>query len=412
MFTQWGICIAQTPALQWQKCLGGTNFDYAYSITRTYDGGYIIAGGSESRNGDVIPRTGSVDSIVDAWIVKLCPTGAIQWQKCYGGSGQDYANCIHQTSDGGYIFCGVSYSINGDVSVNKGRGDVWVVRTNSIGQLLWQKTYGGSQDEWGEFIRQTADGGYIVACQAYSRDGDVLDHHYAAGVENTDYWILKLDNNGNIEWQKSLGGYGEDHVYGLMQTADGNYLVMGNAVTAGMGDITGGHSGSKDMWVVKLSATGNIVWQKCYGGSQSEAGLSFLQTADGGYLLAGATQSNDGDVSGNHGGTDGWLVKINDTGGIQWQKCYGGTGTEGPEKIMKVTGGYLMAGENYSAHGDIDYWLAQVNDTGLLLWQRSAGGSNDEYLHGVAASDDGGFVVAGETASFNGDVSGNHGNSD
>ncbi len=189
------------PAIQWEKALGGTGYDYATSIVQTSDGGYIVAGYSYSNDGDVTGNHGSADY----WVVKLDNTGSISWQKSLGGSGDDEAASIVQTSDGGYIMAGSSNSNDGDVTGNHGSYDCWVVKLDNTGSVSWQKSLGGTGGDLASSVEQTSDGGYIVAGQSYSTDGDVTGNHGVA-----DCWVVKLDDTGSISWQKSLGGSNAD----------------------------------------------------------------------------------------------------------------------------------------------------------------------------------------------------------
>jgi len=290
------------PSIEWQKCFGGSSEDFTSLIKQTNDGGYIIVGGSESNDGDVTGHHG--DS--DYWIVKLTSGGAIDWQKCFGGSGSDWASSIQQTSDGGYIVAGYSSSNNSDVTGNLGGSDSWIVKLTSTGSIQWQKSLGGSSDDSAESIQQTSDGDYIVAGGSESNDGDVTGHHSSS--DTMDYWIVKLTSGGAINWQKSLGGSGYDLANLIQQTSEGGYIVAGQSDSKD-GDVTGNHGGH-DYWIVKLASTGSIEWQKCFGGSGWDQYTSIQQTSDGSYIVAGYSSSNGGDVTGNHGGYDYWVVKL------------------------------------------------------------------------------------------------------
>jgi len=237
----------------------------------------------------------------------------IEWQKCLGGSNDDEAYSVQQTSDGGYIVAGSTRSNDGDVSGNHEEvwwlvWDFWVVKLDRYGDIEWQKCLGGSDSDWAESIQQTNDGGYIVAGYTGSNDGDVSGNH-----GEKDFWVVKLDRYGDIEWQKCLGGSGGggsggDYAYSVQQTSDGGYIVAGET-WSNNGDVSGYHGGG-DVWVVKLDRYGDIKWQKCLGGSSWDWAYSIQQTNDGGYIVAGLTRSNDGDVSGNYGEKDFWVVKL------------------------------------------------------------------------------------------------------
>jgi len=400
---------AQAPAIQWQKCLGGPDGDAAYSIQQTNDGGFIVAGVTSSNDGHVWGNHGGSD----AWVVKLDSSMFIHMQKCLGGTGADFAYSIKQTSDGGFIVAGFTMSNDGDVSGNHGWNDAWVVKLNSSGDIEWQKCLGGTNDDYAYSIQQTSDGGFIVAGETNSNDGDVSGNH-----GNSDYWVVKLNSSGTIEWQKCLGGTGWDEAYSIQQTSDGGFIVAGYT-SSNDGDVSGFH-GYSDYWVVKLNSSGDIEWQKCLGGTNDDWARSIKQTSDGGFIVAGETRSYNGDVSGNHGGIDYWVVKLDSLGDIEWQKCLGGTNNDYARSIQQTSdGGFIVAGYTSSNDGDVsgfhgysDYWVVKLNSSGDIEWQKCLGGTNDDWARSIKQTSDGGFIVAGFTASNDGDVSGNQGNSD
>ena len=237
------------------------------------------------------------------------PPPPIELARSYGGSGNDWARAIQQTTDGGYIVAAHTESSDGDVTLNRGLSDYWVIKLNAQGGIVWQKTYGGSGYDTAASIEQTPDGGYIVAGSsssggwASSSDGDVSGKR---GITN--YWIVKLDAEGKLLWQRPLGGSMMDQANSVQQTTDGGYIVAGDSISKD-GDVSG-NRGNADYWIVKLNVRGKIVWQKTLGGSGSDIATSIQQTTDGGYIIAGHSDSKDGDVSGNHGGYDYWIVKL------------------------------------------------------------------------------------------------------
>lgn len=401
---------SQTFTTQWKVSLGGSDIDNANSILQTTDGGYIAAGFSDSNNGDVSGNHGNPDY----WIVKLNNQGVIQWQKSLGGTSVEQAHSIIQTTDGGYVVAGYSYSNNGDVSGNHGGYDSWVVKLNNLGVIQWQKSLGGTGSDLANSIVQTADGGYIVAGFSDSNNGDVSGNHGSS----SDCWIVKLNDLGVIQWQKSIGGSNYDDAYSIVQTTDGGYIVAGVS-SSNDGDVSGNH-GTFDYWVVKLNSLGVIQWQKSLGGSSDDYAYSIVQTTDGGYVLAGVSISNNGDVSGNQGAFDYWVVKLNSFGVIQWQKSLGGTGSDFAYSIIQTTdGGYVVAGYSNSNNGNVsgnngrnDYWIVKLNNLGVIQWQHCLGGSNDDIASSIIQTSDGSYVVAGMVISNDGDVSGNHGSSD
>ncbi len=338
------LTIAQNPpSIQWQKCYGGNGNDEVHSIQQTSDGGFIMAGFSSSSNGNVTANYGNTDFLV----IKTDSTGTIQWSKSLGGSSYDQAYSIQQTKDEGYIVTGYSYSDDVDITNHHGFSgalpDLWVVKLNSSGDKVWQNSLGGSTGtDFANCVRQTLDGGYIIAGYTYSNNGDVTGYR-----GNGDWWVVKLSNLGIIEWQKALGSYSTDIAYSILQTDDGGYITAGfcGAKTA---DVIENH-GAKDIWVVKLNGLGILEWQKSYGGSGQDEARSIQQTKDGGFVITGLSSSNDYDASGNHGAADFWILKINSIGDLQWQKSYGGGNFDQAHSVQQTSdGGYIVAGETSS----------------------------------------------------------------
>jgi len=432
-------CHAQTaPTIEWQNCLGGNNADVAFSISQTTDGGFIVAGQSDSNDGDVSGHHGTPgDYSFDYWVVKLDSSGGIQWQKCLGGSDNDVARSISQTTDGGFIVAGDSYSNDGDVSGHHGTpgdysADYWVVKLNSSGGIQWQKSLGGSDDDVAWSIFHTTDGGFIVAGQSGSNDGDVSGLH--GSTYDFDYWVVKLDSSGGIQWQKCLGGSNGDVAFSISQANDSGFIVAGDSYSND-GDVSGHHGSTTnfDYWVVKLDSMGGIQWQKCLGGSGNDYARSISPNSDGGFIVAGYSSSHDGDVSGHHGtpgdySVDYWVVKLNSLGGIQWQKCLGGSGNDHACSISPSSdGGFIVAGYSSSHDGDVsgwhvgydgwgspyyDDWVVKLNSSGDIKWQKCLGGSNSDKANSGEQTTDGGFILAGCSDSNDGDVSGNHGSGD
>ena len=399
-----------------EKNYGGAASEFAYSIQQTSDGGYFVVGyTASSTSGDV---SGANRGSNDGWVVKLDAAGAITWQKNYGGTANDTFYAGQQTSDGGYVVTGyVASSANGNVSgVNKGSGDVWVVKLDATGNISWEKNYGGASVDEGVFIRQTIDGGYIVAGDTMSSVSlDVT----GTNKGSQDAWVLKLDASGNITWQKNYGGSGVDVLQSLQETTDGGYILAGNTTSSASGDVSGANKGSNDVWVVKLDASGNITWQKNYGGSGADTCKSIQKTSDGGYVLVATTASSaNGEVTGiSKGGNDVWVVKLDATGAISWQKNYGGSGADTGASIQQHTdGGYiLVAGTASSASGDMsgiskggnDVWAIKTDSTGTISWQKNFGGSGSDVAQSMQITSDGNYIVSGYTSSsVSGDVSG------
>jgi len=414
---------AQTaPSIKWEKSYGGTNDEEVYSFQQTTDGGYIVAGLSNSTDGDVTGNHQSIyGPTYDYWIVKLDSVGGLQWEKSLGGSGVDVAYSIQQTKEGGYIVAGASNSTDGDVTgyhpgVNSigVTSDYWIVKLDSAGGITWEKSLGGIGDDFAYSIQQTTDGGYIVAGYSTSADGDVTGHH--GDTTTSDYWIVKLHPTGDIQWEKSLGGSNYDQAQSIQQTKDGGYIIAGLSNSAN-GDVTGNHGGvNNDDWVVKLDSIGTLQWEKSLGGTGDDRGYSIQQTTDKGYIVAGFSNSTDGDVTGNHGNYDYWIVKLDSTGAMQWEKSLGGSNDDEAYSIRQTTdGGYIVAGESLSIDGDItgnhgyyDYWIVKLSSDGGIQWEKALGGSNSDGAEFANLTNDGGCIVAGSSNSSDGEVTGNH----
>lgn len=385
--------------------------DRPNSIRTTTDGGYVIAGYTQSNNGDVSGYQGGGD----AWIMKLDVDGNLEWQRCLGGTSDDEAYDIQQTVDGGFVVAGRTMSSDGDVSSNHGGYDAWVVKLNTTGDIQWQKTLGGSNGDEMKSIHQTSDGGYITAGSSISNDADVNGNH-----GSFDAWVIKLNSGGDTLWTKCLGGSGSDNVFSIRQIADDGYIVSGHT-SSNDGDVSGNH-GSYDAWVLKISVVGVLQWQKCIGGPQFEKVASLFKTIDDNYFVAGMTDSNSGDINGNNGAEDAWVLRLNANGDTLWSKCFGGSNDDVAEAISPTAdGACVITGNTQSNDGDVsdnhgglqgDAWLAKVDENGNLLWQVCLGGSGTDWAVGVQQTIDYGFILTGSTGSNNGDVIGNNGSGD
>ncbi len=399
------------PAMVWEKSYGGTQGDMAKSMERTTDGGYIIAGNTESPNdGDVSGLRGQHDF----WVLKISATGMLQWQKCIGGSRSEEAFGIHQTFDGGYIAVGYTNSNDSDVAGNHGGDDMWVVKLDASGGIEWQKTMGGTLADAAYTIVQTPDSGYVVAGNGVSTDGDLAGVTCHGGA---DIFLFKLTQAGTIAWKKALGGAGNETAKCLRITADGG-LILAGSTTSVNGDITTANRGAEDIWVVKLNATGDITWQKTFGGSAPDMVADINQANDGGYIFAATTASADSDITNNHGFNDMWIVKLTPTGNIEWQKCFGCSSNDGGASVRQTfDGGYIAGGSSgrdingdvTQCYGTLDYWIVKLTPSGELSWQRSLGGLDPEGCSVVLQTRDSGYIAAGGGGYNSGVVTGNHG---
>jgi len=341
---------------------GGADYEYAWDVQQTSDGGYVVAGDTSTFG------AGSRD----IWLLKLDSNGGVAWQKTYGGEGTDGASAMQQTSDGGYVVVGETYSFGA------GGGDFWVLKLDSSGDIDWQRAYGGTGSDEASAVQQTADDGYVVVGET---------HSFGAG--NSDFWVLKLDSDGDVGWQQTYGGADGDGASSVEQTADGGYVVAGETYSFG--------AGRSDYWVLKLDPGGTVDWQRTYGRGLEDYPYAVRQTGDGGYVVVGKTETS------GPGPTNLWLLKLNSDGGVDWQSAYGwdGMGTVGYDVQQTEDDGYVVAGKNYpyTERGN-DGWVLKLDADGAVDWQRSYGGNDFDRARSVQQTSDGGYVVAGWTESF------------
>ncbi|HKR05103.1 MAG TPA: T9SS C-terminal target domain-containing protein [Bacteroidia bacterium] len=389
--------------IRWQNTIGGNNNDIITSIEQTADGGYILGGYSESGiSGD---KTEGCVGSPDYWIVKTDASGNIQWQNTIGGYSTDYLFSTRQTADGGYILGGYSGSpISGDkTELCIGGYDYWIVKTDSMGNIQWQNTIGGSSYDELYSIQQTSDMGYILGGHSTSNSGGDKTENNNGVV---DFWIVKTDSLGNIQWDNTIGGSSDDQLHSIQGTVDGGYILGGSSYSDISGDKTENSNGSRDYWIVKTDSLGNIQWQNTIGGNNYDKLYSIQQTADGGYILAGYSNSIiSGDKTENSIGNDYWIVKTDSLGIIQWQNTIGGSGWDEPHSIQQTgDGGYILcgySGSNISGDktenctGTWDFWIVKTDALGNIIWQNTIGGNNDDRSYSIRQTADGGYIVGG-----------------
>lgn len=363
-------------------------------------------------NGDVTGHHGRDDY----WVVKLDSTGEIEWQKSLGGTNQDVANSIQQTFDGGYIVAGSTKSDDEDVSDLHGDfsfEDYWVVKLDSTGKIEWEKTLGLDYPDYAYSINQTFDSGYIVAGTTLGTSGNVT---------LSDFLIVKLKSDGTVQWEKRMEESSYQEARYIQQTFDSGYIICGYTTVVWDSICAGGYN--YDYWVVKLDTSGSVQWQKTFGGSCYDEASSVQQTSDSGYIIAGFSNSSSGDITGNHGGYDYWIIKLDSSGTLQWEKSLGGSTNEYAYSVKQTKDdGYIIAGHTNSNDGDVsgnhsflsyDFWLVKLDSIGTVQWQKCLGGTGNEGTFPAPPRTtaqptfDGGYIIAGMSNSNDGDVSGNH----
>jgi hypothetical protein len=298
------------------------------------------------------------------WLVKLNAQGTIVWQKTIGGSNEDKANSVISTADNGFVVAGSTKSSDFDLAgiANLGNTDLLVAKVDANGTTQWLKTYGGSGDDAAFAIITTIGSGFLLAGSTTSNDHDITS---AKG--NTDMWALRLDANGDKLWSKVFGGTNIDIATAAAQTTEGGFAIAGYSNSLD-GDVQGNH-GSSDCWIVKLDVNGNKLWTKSLGGSSDDQANAITALPDGGMILAGYVNSNNGDVTGNHGDNDLWIVKLDGAGNKKWARAFGGFGAETANSVLltspstiQLTGSASNNDQDVSGnHGSFDIWVVTVN---------------------------------------------------
>lgn len=426
----WIVKVNETGTKIWDKTIGGNGIDVLAAIAPTADGGYLLGGSSDS---DIMAgKTAANKGGADFWVVKILGNGTKVWDKTYGGRGNDKLKTIVQAINGSYLLGGSSTSGEGiDKSeVNRGEDDYWLVKTDTNGNKSWDKTFGGITGEGGIFgtdygdflntVAPTADGGYLLGGTSDSNAGFDKSED-SKGF--TDFWVVKIKEElpqATLALDNAYGGSEAEGFTTILNTTDGGYLLGGHSLSDNSGDKTQDGRGRNDFWIVKTDAAGRKLWDKRFGGTNHDYLNQIIATQDGGYLLAGSSRSSfSGDKSqDSRGGQDYWIVKVNSAGLKQWDRRFGGSGYDDLRKVAQLaTGEYMLAGfsnspaggeKSQSSQGGRDYWILKISSIGNKLWDRRYGGNLDDNLESFVLLSDGGYVLAGSSASgISGDKSEN-----
>ncbi|GAB1308637.1 lipoprotein [Urechidicola sp. KH5] len=403
------------PKINLVATYGGSGNEVAQSIITTNEGGYAVFGYSQSADGDL---TGRFGNDFDYWLLKFDSFHNLQWSKTFGGTSSDKGfDCI-QTEDGGFALVGLSESNDGDVSENFGGNDVWVVKTDNQGNIIWEVSHGFSGNDQGLSLLETSDNQLLIigVLDVTASGGDGNDR-FTARHAGGDYWAIKLDGNGNKIWRRYFGGSFTDTPYGIAPTIDGGFILAGSSDSTDV-DVSE-NKGNYDYWIVKINANGDLVWERNFGGSQIDEARSIVRSNDGNYVILGDSRSNDFDITNPRGAADMWLIKIDDSGNLIWEKSIGGTSFDAGRKILSNTEGFLLTGSSRSSDLDVsenkgqnDGWIVQVDMNGNLVWQISCGGSQIDFYYGITELANGQIVAIGETNSADGDIDLNRGFTD
>lgn len=358
-------------AMQWDQTYGGVFDDWAYSVIQTTDGGFALTGSTASFG---------VQYNYDGWLVKTDTYGVMEWNQTYGSIFDDSTYSVIQTVDGGFALAGYT-------STTSVGGDAWLVKTDANGVMQWNRTYGSGMFDGAQSVIQTADGGFALV-------GSTL----SIWASNFDGLLVKADVNGVMQWNQTYGGLGRDKSLSVIQTMDEGFAFAGFTTSTGAGD--------EDFWLVKTDAGGKIEWIQTYGGTGEERANAVIQTEDGGFVLIGHTTSFNAVVSDAwlvktdaHG-----VMKWNKLYGdslLEWNKLYRGSSwDEAHSVIQTVDGGFVLAGITDSLEGRRDAWLVKIDAYGVVEWNKIVGGSEDDIANSVIQATDGSFVLAGSTFSF------------
>ncbi len=295
----------------------------------------------------------------------------IIWSQTYGGADDDALVYLVETSDGGYALFGNTYSFGA------GDSDFWLVKTDESGNIEWNQTYGGENSDIACSFVQTTDGGYALACNTRS-----------FGAGDYDFWLVKTDDAGNMEWNQTYGGIGRDIAHSLIKTSDGGYALVGDTNSFGVGSL--------DFWLVKTDESGNMEWNRTYGGEDSDIAYSLIETSDGGLALAGFT------IPSGYQYSDFWLVKTDVNGNMVWNKTYGGPSEDVANSLIQTSdGGFALVGNTRPFVGGFyDFWFVKTDNAGNIQWNRTYGGENSDNANSLVQTSDGGYLLAGETNSF------------
>ncbi|MCL0075319.1 hypothetical protein M1O17_00290 [Dehalococcoidia bacterium] len=347
---------------QWSRTFGGAESDRGYSVQQTDDGGFIVTGETMSFGAGEF----------DLWLIKTDSEGNKQWSRTFGGAKGDWGNSVQQTDDGGFVITGWTESFGAGLT------DLWLIKTDSVGNKEWSRTFGGAGWDEGQSVQQTADGGFIITGMTRS---------FSVGGDH-DLWLIKTDSQGNEQWSRIFGGTSPDAGFLVQQTIDGGFVITGMTRSFG--------AGWDDLWLIKTNSQGNEQWNRTFGGAKTDWGSSIQQTTDGGFIITGMTGSFGA------GGDDLWLIKTDSQGNKEWSRTFGGANLDIGHSVQQTDdGGFIITGMTRSfGAGLTDLWLIKTDSQGNKEWSRTFGGTDWDTGHSVQQTDNGGFIITGRTRSF------------
>nr|WP_294939470.1 T9SS type A sorting domain-containing protein [uncultured Flavobacterium sp.] len=399
------LCVftVRSQDIRWEKSYGGKHADYLFDVQPTPDYGFILAGSSASgKNGN---KTELSQGNLDYWVWKMDEKGDLDWQESFGGPGVDFLQSIKLTNDGGFILAGTSDSGIGvqKNDASRGQEDLWIIKLDAKGGEMWQKTIGGDGQEKLNSIIQTKDGGYLIGGSSSSdQSGEKTEDSRGS----LDYWIIKLDKKGIIEWQKTYGGAQLDILKSVVQTKEGGYLLGGYSNSTASGDKSQNNIGVGDYWVIKTDEKGEIEWQGVFGGDKDDQLEALLELSDGSFVLGGSSNSGPtNNKTKDSKGTDFWVLKLNDKGDILWQETYNYGKIDVLTSIIENPDGTLLIGgfaqsevmgtTKKDKEGINDYIALKINNKGEEIWTQTVGSNGEDLLKKLIETRDGGYLLAG-----------------
>ena len=424
------VTTLQAQDILWERSYGGKHAEYLYDAIPTADYGFILAGSSISnKNGN---KSEANKGDLDYWIWKMDEKGTPEWQKSFGGTGVDVLFSVKNTNDGGFILAGTSSSNKSEDKKDdsKGQEDFWIIKLDAKGKELWQRTIGGTSQEKLLSIAQTKDGGYILGGSSSSNKtvanskGKLDEFGKSENAKgNLDYWIVKLDSQGKKEWDKTLGGKYYDELKSIEQTQDEGFILGGYSNSPISGDKTEANIGQGDYWVIKLNQDGLIQWQRTLGGDKDDNLFALTQTKDNGFIVGGSSNSSATDAKSetSKNGSDFWILKLDVIGNVQWQETYDYGKYDMLSSIVEnIDGTFLIGGYAQSEskskltnikglkttkkdeEGINDYIALKIKANGEEIWTQTTGSNGDEVLKKLFEMRDGGYLLAGTS---NGSIS-------
>jgi len=392
---------AQNAEISSQQTLGNEFHNFSYSILPLHDGGYIVLADTESDT-----------TSMDYMIIKVFPDGEIDWQKNYGGEGVERPSQIIADNEDGFYVIGSSSSMEGEYSNNHGSFDVWLAHFNFAGKLLWHKNYGGSGSDNGLDIYMKENGNFLIAGTTNSTDIDIEENN---GLN--DIWLFEINKEGDILWEKTYGGSDNESFGGMYVNDDKDIFIIGGTKSID-GDVSFNH-GDKDVWLVKTNDEGVLIEEMTFGGSDSDDGKVIRQSHTNNLIITALTRSEDGDITKLFGMNDFWILEVNKSCELMWQRSYGGSKNDAPKDMLVTDDGYLIGGTTYSFDGNItenkgrsDVWMLKIYQNGIMNWQKTFGGSGVESCTKIVYSANANYLTANNTDSFDYDIENSIGNTD